>query len=267
MIEQDGRVHPRPQLARERYSDLGGPWGFAYDDGGRGLDEGWQARRDVFDRTIIVPFPPESPASGIGDTGFHPVVWYRRDFHDPRRGPEERLLLHCGAVDYRARVWVNGQLVAVHEGGHTPFSADITAALRPDGRQVLVIRAEDLPADLAQPSAASRTGRPSRTRSGTTAPPASGSRSGSSRSPRRTSPGCAGPPTWTAGCWGWAVRLQRQDATPLRVRVRLRLRDTLLVDDSYTVHGRRAAAGDRPRRREQQHGSPGAAVVAAPPRT
>jgi hypothetical protein len=59
--------------------------------------------------------------------------------------------MHFGAVDYRASVWVNGQLVARHEGGHTPFTADITDAVRPGGEQVVVVRAEDLPGDLAQP--------------------------------------------------------------------------------------------------------------------
>ena len=61
------------------------------------------------------------------------------------------MLLHFGAVDYRAEVWVNGQHVAAHEGGHTPFSADITAALRTGDEQVIVVRAEDHPHDLAQP--------------------------------------------------------------------------------------------------------------------
>jgi len=144
-------VHPRPQLTRPRWIDLGGVWGFAYDDAGRGLDEGWQERTDVFTRTIQVPFPPESPISGLGDTAYHPIVWYRRTFRVADEDVGRRLLLHCGAVDYRAHVWVNGQLVATHEGGQTPFSADITTALRPGAEQVVVIRAEDAPLDLAQP--------------------------------------------------------------------------------------------------------------------
>jgi beta-galactosidase/beta-glucuronidase len=143
-------THPRPQLTRERWTDLCGAWRFAHDDGDVGLDEGWAQRPEALDRTIQVPFPPESPASGIADTGFHPVVWYSRTFQAPHR-PGERLLLHFGAVDYRASVWVNGMLVATHEGGHTPFSADITPALRADGEQVVTVRAEDLPGDLTQP--------------------------------------------------------------------------------------------------------------------
>jgi beta-galactosidase/beta-glucuronidase len=144
-------LHPRPQQARAHWVDLGGAWGFVHDDADQGLREGWPGRDDVFRRRITVPFPPESPASGIGETDYHPVVWYRRTFSAASRRPHERLILHCGAIDYRARVWVNGRLVAMHEGGHTPFSADITDALLPGPEQALVIRAEDQPRDLAQP--------------------------------------------------------------------------------------------------------------------
>ena len=96
---------------------------------------------------------PSSPGrSGIGDTGFHPVVWYRRSVHRDAPGPGSGVLLHFGAVDYRAHVWVNGHAVAFHEGGHTPFTADITSALDPSGAdQVVVVRAEDSPTDLRQP--------------------------------------------------------------------------------------------------------------------
>ena len=127
----DSDLHPRPQLARDRWIDLGGPWGFAYDDGDVGLDECWFERSDPFDRTVMVPFPPESSASGIGDPGYHPVVWYRRTVQVAPADRRGQLMLHFGAVDYRADVWVNGRLVARHEGGHTPFSADIAPVLTP----------------------------------------------------------------------------------------------------------------------------------------
>src|SRR5918998_104412 len=126
----DSDLHPRPQLARDR----------------------WFERADPFDRTVIVPFPPESSASGIGDPGYHPVVWYRRTVQVTPADRRGQLMLHFGAVDYRADVWVNGRLVARHDGGHTPFSADITPVLRPDGEEnVVVVRAEDQPTDLGQP--------------------------------------------------------------------------------------------------------------------
>lgn len=142
-------LHPRPRLTRERWIDLCGAWGFAHDDADVGLDQRWFDQPERFDRRIEVPFPPESELSGINDKGYHPVVWYRRVFAAPQ-APGERLILHFGAVDYSARVWVNGQLVATHEGGHTPFSADITTALG-SGEQVVVVRAEDQPLDGRMP--------------------------------------------------------------------------------------------------------------------
>ena len=151
MLSTEEIVHPRPQLAREGWIDLEGIWDFAYDDDDAGLREEWVERPEVFDCLIRVPYPPESPASGIGDTGFHPIVWYRRTFTAVSAGENRRLLLHFGAVDYRARVWVNGRLVATHEGGHTPFYADITDALGSRKDHALVVRAEDQPEDLAQP--------------------------------------------------------------------------------------------------------------------
>ena len=98
-----------------------------------------------------MPFAPETPASGIAETGFFCACWYRRTFTDPRQNPEERLLLHFGAVDHDATVWVNGAIATIHEGGYTPFEVDITDLLRPGGEQTLVVRALDSPHDLTQP--------------------------------------------------------------------------------------------------------------------
>ena len=63
----------------------------------------------------------------------------------------ERLLLHFGAVDYQATVWVNGVRLAYHEGGYTPFTLDLTDVIREGGPQVVVVHAEDDPQDLAKP--------------------------------------------------------------------------------------------------------------------
>ncbi len=71
-------LHPRPQLVRSAWKSLDGSWGFRHDDGDEGTGAGWAAGFAA-DRTITVPFPPESPASGIGETGYHPVVWYSRE--------------------------------------------------------------------------------------------------------------------------------------------------------------------------------------------
>jgi beta-galactosidase/beta-glucuronidase len=148
MTDTTAPLHPRPRLTRETWIDLNGSWGFAYDDEDVGLDQRWYDDPARFTRSITVPFPPESQLSGIADTGFHPVLWYRRTFE--ASAGEGRLLLHFGAVDYRAQVWVNGDLVATHVGGHSPFSADITASLKPGREQVVVVRAEDQPGDVTQ---------------------------------------------------------------------------------------------------------------------
>ena len=118
--------YPRPQLQRSEWLNLNGEWEFG------------AGEKPTFDRRIVVPFCAESEFSGIGQLPGD-VVWYRREFDAPKA---ECLLLHFGAVDYRATVWVNDVEVASHEGGHSPFSAEITRASG-DRNNVLVVRAED----------------------------------------------------------------------------------------------------------------------------
>jgi len=122
-------------------------WNFAFDD-----SQSYGLPAEVVDwpLKIQVPYAPESIRSGIGDTSFHRCCWYQRevDYPPPSEG---RVLLHFGAVDYFARVWVNDLLVARHKGGFTPFSADITFALNKNGRQRITVQAEDDPEDLEKP--------------------------------------------------------------------------------------------------------------------
>jgi beta-galactosidase/beta-glucuronidase len=154
---QDG-TYPRPMLCRPDWLSLDGPWGFVHDDEDIGRRQRWfePAAADRFTATIEVPNPPESPASGVGVTEFHPVVWYRRTLSTSAFAPsglgDRRLLIHFGAVDYRATVWFDGELVVTHVGGQTPFTADVTDAMIPGAaHHVVVVRAEDDPGDLAQP--------------------------------------------------------------------------------------------------------------------
>ncbi|WP_328443799.1 glycoside hydrolase family 2 protein [Amycolatopsis sp. NBC_00438] len=128
--------YPRPQLTRPRWLNLNGVWEYA----------GWPAaatepRPSGYAERILVPFPPESALSGIGRRD--EVLWYRRLVEIPDDWRGDRVLLHFGAVDQKAQVWVNNQLVATHEGGYTAFSADITDVLRSAGPQELTVRAED----------------------------------------------------------------------------------------------------------------------------
>ena len=112
----------------------------------------WRSTEDVeWDRVIQVPFAPETSASGIGDTGFHEVCWYRRAIVPPPLDPTERLILHFNAVDYAAEVWAGGCWTARHEGGYTPFSVDLTPFVQGDRPIEVIVRAEDDPFDLAKP--------------------------------------------------------------------------------------------------------------------
>ena len=227
--------HPRPQLTRPDWEDLSGPWGFAFDDEAVGIVDQWPRRADVFDRVITVPFPFESPASGIGDTGFHPVVWYRRTVQVTPR-PGHRVLLHLGAVDYRAHVWVNGRAVAHHEGGSTPFTADITSALEPVGEQVVVVRAEDSPHDLRQPRGKQDWQREphaiwyDRT-SGIWQPV------WLEQVPETRVRSLAWVPDVDDRCIEMTVRVRSDGVPGLRLRVVLRQHDRVLADDTYAVDG------------------------------
>jgi beta-galactosidase/beta-glucuronidase len=142
--------YPQPQFQREQWLNLNGPWEFEFDDANVGLEENWAAGGRKFTRTIVVPFCFESKLSGIGDTTFHPWVWYRRSFTVPETWKGKRVLLHFGAVDYRAMVWVNGRYVGGHTGGHVPFSFDITPHLQ-RGANTVTVRAEDPPTDRYVP--------------------------------------------------------------------------------------------------------------------
>jgi beta-galactosidase/beta-glucuronidase len=139
-------AYPRPQLRRGSWISLNGVWDFALDRESR-----YARPRDVaWDRSIMVPFAPETAQSGIGDTGFYSACWYRRVIALPPRREGGRLLLHFGAVDYSATVWINDALACCHEGGYTPFTVDLTDFLT-DASCEIVVRAEDDPADLTKP--------------------------------------------------------------------------------------------------------------------
>ena len=141
------RGYPRPTLERGNWTSLDGRWEFAVDHDGR-----LSSPDDVtWDAHIEVPFAPETPASGVNDTGLYRAVWYRRTFEAPKASSDGRVILHFGAVDYEATVWVNGSVAARHEGGYTPFSADVTDLLNRDGPQTVVVHAKDDPDDLAKP--------------------------------------------------------------------------------------------------------------------
>jgi beta-galactosidase/beta-glucuronidase len=138
--------HPRKIFRRENWSSLNGEWDFLFDD-----EELFLHPNEVqmWDKKIMVPFAPESPASGIGDTTFHPRCWYRKKFAHAKA--IAKTILHFGAVDYQAKVWLNGVYLGSHTGGYTPFFFDISHALNDVGEQILIVCADDDPGDLTKP--------------------------------------------------------------------------------------------------------------------
>lgn len=141
LAPDDPRGHPRPTLARAEWESLDGTWAF-----GRGPSGG----RPELSEAIRVPFAPESPASGATPPEPGEAVWYRRDLRLPPEWRGRRVHLHFNAADWETTVWVAGQRVAHHEGGYTPFSADVTDLVQ-DGEVELLVRCVDDPHDMAKP--------------------------------------------------------------------------------------------------------------------
>ncbi len=141
--------YPRPDFQRDQWSNLNGRWDFAFDPEDQGLAQRWfdPASESLTD-SIVVPFPWQSTLSGVAAPDRTGVAWYRRTFSVPESWQGQHVVLHFGAVDYLASVWVNGQPVGEHEGGYTPFEFDITALLTA-GDNVVTVRVED-PADLSE---------------------------------------------------------------------------------------------------------------------
>lgn len=131
--------YPRPQEKRAAWQNLNGRWEFA---GARKDEQPPFGKRLA--ETVTVPFPVESQLSGIERHEDH--MFYRRLVTVPKSwhvGNARRLKLNFGAVDYEARVWVNGKQVARHTGGYTGFSADITDALKKSGQQEIIVGVTD----------------------------------------------------------------------------------------------------------------------------
>ena len=131
--------HPRPDFCRENWLCLNGLWDFSIGS-------------PCYDRQILVPFSPESQLSGVEDRRIeNREFWYRRSVAVPPSMRGKRLLLHFGAVDYLARVYVNGSLAIEHEGGQTAFETDITGLVDWDGPNCLEVCAIDDPLDFDLP--------------------------------------------------------------------------------------------------------------------
>ena len=136
--------YPRPQMVRPSWTNLNGEWDYAILD----KDDAFQAPQGK----ILVPFAVESQLSGVRkEVGPEKALWYVRSFTVPRKWKGQRVLLHFGAVDWQAEVWVNGQKAGIHTGGYAPFSFDITSLLKKSGKQELKVKVLDASDQSWQP--------------------------------------------------------------------------------------------------------------------
>jgi hypothetical protein len=129
--------YPRPQMVREKWTNLNGIWQYAI------RPKTKIAPPEEWDGEILVPFAIESALSGVKKSvAPDEQLWYRRTFEKPQMPKNGRLLIHFGAVDWECWVFVNGKMKADHPGGYTPFTVDTTDALR-DGENELVVLVQD----------------------------------------------------------------------------------------------------------------------------
>lgn len=129
-------VYPRPIMERADWLNLNGEWEYA-------IAPVAAAQPQVYEGKILVPFAVESQLSGVERSlSENDALWYHRTFKVPAAWNKSKILLHFGAVDWQADVWVNGVKVGTHTGGYTPFAFDITAALR-KGENSLDVRVID----------------------------------------------------------------------------------------------------------------------------
>lgn len=134
--------YPRPQFERTTWQNLNGTWTYTFDFGLSGADRGYQNSKG-FDGKITVPFCPESKLSGVAYTDFINGIWYQRTLQVPADWTGKNILLHFGAVDYEATIYIDGKFVMKHFGSSSSFTADITKFAKPGQSVNLVVGVKD----------------------------------------------------------------------------------------------------------------------------
>jgi len=137
--------HPEPIKRRENWQNLNGEWLFQVDLGIGPKEDSFikPFNSSPYSRKIIVPFCPQSKLSGIENKDFMRSVWYKRSVTVTQEQLKGRILLHFGAVDYEAIVYINGERVGNHFGGYGSFLFDITDYVK-IGENDITVNAKDI---------------------------------------------------------------------------------------------------------------------------
>jgi beta-galactosidase/beta-glucuronidase len=148
--------YPRPDFVRDNYTTLNGEWDFGFDDDDLGLRLRWydntcndkrasgnETIDQYFDKKIIVPYTYLCELSKVNDHDFHDIVWYRRKVLFKRTMTNSRFILHFGAIDHIADIWIDSDHVCHHEGGNTPIDIDVTDSVSNKEEHVITVRAFD----------------------------------------------------------------------------------------------------------------------------
>ncbi len=135
--------HPRPDFQRAEWQNLNGAWGFHFDKANAGISNGWASGKTEFPLSITVPFGWGSALSGVKNEA--DIAWYSRTITVPEAWKGKRVFLVVGASDWLTIGWLDGRAVGEYQGGYTPFSLDLTDAVKWGQAQQLVLRVDDTP--------------------------------------------------------------------------------------------------------------------------
>ena len=135
--------YPRPDWQRDKWMNLNGQWSFNFDSSKTGDASSWFAKDHTFTQNITVPYPWESPLSGINNPTYVGVAWYQRDLNLDNSWNGKKIMLNFGAVDWKCSLWINGTKVGDHVGGYSQFGFDITSFVTIGSTNKITLKVED----------------------------------------------------------------------------------------------------------------------------
>lgn len=134
---------PRADWERNEFVNLNGWWDFSFDPNEEGMENGWYQADAKMERVINVPFCWESPLSGVEDPNYMGQAWYQKKVTVDENWDGRKMFLKFGAVDWKCKLWVNGQEVGEHIGGYNAFEFDVTEYLRAGEENTITLWVED----------------------------------------------------------------------------------------------------------------------------